>query len=106
MPSDCQLGMMRATLTSIVEGGIMPEPFHLPGGKPKQPDRKVDIQKRYDVYFSEYGQQASVHRNVLFRGTKCLFDDSPSFGNHFNEFIELEQENGQSVFISRHRIAY
>jgi hypothetical protein len=85
----------------------MPEPFHLPGGKkPKDTDRKIDTEKRYDVYSGEHGQPATVHRNVLFKGTRYLFDQGNSYASGFNEFIELEQSNNQSIFITRHRILF
>jgi hypothetical protein len=85
----------------------MPEPFHLPGGgKPKQSDRRIDTEKRYDVYCSDPGQQVTIHRNVLFKGTKYLFEEPQSYGMRFSEFIELEQSNKQLLFIGRHRILY
>lgn len=70
----------------------MPEPFHLPGGEnPARSTRKIDTEKRYDVYCSDHGQPVTVHRNVLFKGTKYLYEEPQSYGMRFNEFIELEQ---------------
>ena len=39
--------------------------------EPKQPEpeSKVDITKRYDVYCTRYPQGMHVYRNVLFKGT-------------------------------------
>jgi len=58
----------------------------------------IDMAKRYDVYCNEQNQMV-VYRNARFTGKKNLF---PSAGYEvFSEFIELEQENGQMIFIAR-----
>ena len=84
----------------------MPEPFFLPGGK-KQPDadRKIDTDKRYDVYCGEHGNPI-VHRNVQFKGTRYLFQEGRGIGSYGSEFIELEQADGKSIFIAAFRILY
>jgi hypothetical protein len=81
----------------------MPSRFNIPQ-EPKQPDpdSRVDVSKRYDVYCSRHNQEPIVYRNVLFKGSKTLF----SSGNFdiISQFLELEHPNGDRVFISRHGI--
>ena len=61
---------------------------------PKPQRETVDISKRYDVYCRE-GKEEVDYRNALFKGTKTLFQRGVS-----SEFIELEQSDGRSIFIS------
>src|SRR5664280_608222 len=69
---------------------------------PKSQRDLVDTGKRYDVYCTEQTQQVVVYRNALFKGAKSLFpkhrDDSLS------EFVELEQADGQTIFLARYSI--
>lgn len=69
---------------------------------PKAQRDLVDASKRYDVYCTEQTQQVVVYRNALFKGAKSLFpkhqDDSLS------EFVELEQSDGQTIFLARYSI--
>jgi hypothetical protein len=62
----------------------------------------VDTSKRFDVYCTEQTQEVVVYRNALFKGAKSLFpkhqDDSLS------EFVELEQADGQTIFIARYSV--
>ena len=58
----------------------------------------VDLSKRYDVYCSE-GNQLVVYRNVSFKRVKKLLTRS-EYGI-FYQFLELEQADGNSVFIAR-----
>jgi hypothetical protein len=73
---------------------------------PKQPsdDAKVDVSKRYDVYCSQHATGGLVvYRNVRFVRARSLL----GAGGHMDvlsQVIELEQSNGQTVFISRHGI--
>lgn len=67
--------------------------------KPSEPGPEpIDTGKRYDVYCTE-GNQLVVYRNVLFKSTKKLL----SRGEYgvFYQFLEIEQANGQVVFIAR-----
>jgi len=71
-------------------------------GKPESPtfqQDRIDTSKRYDVYCTERNQQVVVYRNALFKGTKKLF----SCGEYdtFSEFLEIEQADGQTIFIGR-----
>ena len=57
----------------------------------------VDLSKRYDVYCLE-GTQTGIYRNAFFKSRKALFprgdpDLTP-------EFVQLEPENGQAVFVA------
>lgn len=70
---------------------------------PPVPEPQIDTTKRYDVYCIEPNRQISIYRNAQFKGAAVLL---PSRGGrvHYPEFVELEQANGQSIFISRSSI--
>jgi ATP-dependent Clp protease ATP-binding subunit ClpA len=62
----------------------------------------VDTSKRYDVYCTEQTQQVVVYRNALFKEAKSLF---PKHGDDsLSEFVELEQADGQTIFLARYSI--
>ena len=62
----------------------------------------VDTSKRYDVYCSEGNQLVVVYRNALFKGrSKLLSTGQFDLGA---EFLELEQANGQSIYLSLHSV--
>jgi hypothetical protein len=69
---------------------------------PKLQRDLVDTSRRYDVYCTEQTQEVVVYLNALFKGAKCLLpkhqDDSLS------EFVELEQADGQTLFVARYSI--
>ncbi len=68
-----------------------------PDSRKPKPDL-VDTGKRYDVYCTERGRQV-VYQDVRFKGAKKLFpEDQPAA---WSEFIELEQADGQRVFVAR-----
>ena len=69
---------------------------------PELPEQ-VDTSKRYDIYTMEYGQRTVVLRNVIFKGIRALFANNDRL-NVMSSFIEVEQANGQAVFISRHSL--
>lgn len=62
----------------------------------------VDIRKRYDVYCSVRQQEVEVYLNALWKGGKRLFKEDPH--HILYEFVELEQADGQTVFIARSSI--
>jgi len=66
---------------------------------PKPQGDSVDTSKRYDVYCRERNQEVVIYRNALFKGRKNLLKR----GDHdfLSEFLELEQADGQIVFIAR-----
>lgn len=69
---------------------------------PKTQPGSVDTSKRYDVYCSERSHKVVVYRNALFKGrTKLLSSGEHDFGT---EFLELEQSNGQIVFVSKYSV--
>jgi len=74
-----------------------------PNVEPPKPQRdSVDTSKRYDVYCTERDQEVVVYRNALFKGTKALHP-----GNRYNtlaQFIEMEQADGQIVFIALYSV--
>lgn len=63
----------------------------------------IDTGKRYDVYCNERGQELVMYRNARFKGTKKLFPSVQSDIRY--QFIELEQADGQSIFILRLSLA-
>ena len=69
-----------------------------PNESGQPPSDAVDTRKRYDVYCREGDQPVLVFRNALFKGRrKLLSADTENFGA---EFLELEQADGQIVFLS------
>ena len=59
----------------------------------------VDTSKRYDVHCTDWSQGVTIHRNVRFKGVKHLLQRSQY--DVLSGYMELEQENGQTVFVSR-----
>lgn len=67
----------------------------------QQPDAhhgSVDTSKRYDVYCSEGSGQMAVYRNAQFKGRRRLLGAPPH--EMGNGFLELEQADGRTVFLS------
>jgi len=62
----------------------------------------IDTTKSYDVYCSERGQQVVVYRKALFKGVRTLYARTRI--DALSGFVELEQSNGQTVFIQRHSV--
>ena len=58
----------------------------------------VDTSKRYDIYCIERNQQVVVYRNALFKCRRKLLSTRPR--DFEAEFVELEQSNGQVVYLS------
>ena len=76
----------------------MPEP---PGGFESR-STSIDLDKRYDVYCTDPGNKMTVYKNVQFKGKRFLFGGgSTSFSDRF---VELEQSNGDSVYVSEFSI--
>jgi ATP-dependent Clp protease ATP-binding subunit ClpA len=73
----------------------LPQPANPP---PKPPLDSIDTTKRYDVYCSEWNQEMVVYRNAIFKGRSKLLSTRPH--DLGAEFIELEQSNGQTVYLS------
>ena len=67
--------------------------------KTKQSQREpIDITRRYDIYCRE-GDQEIIYRNTRFKGVKTLFKDREF--DVFSDYMELELEDGQTIFINR-----
>ena len=61
----------------------------------------IDSNKRYDVYCNRR-DEIIVYRSVLFKGMKSILPGArPDIGN---SFLELEQANGETIFIARMHI--
>ena len=76
-----------------------------PNPPPSLPEQgpQIDTSQRYDVYCHEPVRGVVVYRNALFKGTSLLL---PSTGGRVvhQDFLELEQANGQTIFLTRHSI--
>jgi hypothetical protein len=75
----------------------------VPGAQPLEPQPQIDTQKRYDVYCLEPSRQNVVYRNARFKGAAALLPH-PGGRMHHPDYVELEQANGQSIFIPRSSI--
>jgi hypothetical protein len=75
----------------------------VPSAKPPEPEPQIDTRKRYDVYCIEPNRQSVVYRNALFKGAAALLPH-PGGRMHYPDYVELEQANGQSIFIPRSSI--
>jgi hypothetical protein len=73
----------------------------LPTSLPPQGEA-VDLGKRYDVYCTDWSQGVTVYRNARFKGVKHLFPKSQY--DALSGFVELEQGDGQTIFVSRSSI--
>jgi hypothetical protein len=62
--------------------------------EPTPDEKRIDTTKRYDVYCSQWQHRIILFRNVRFKRVARLH------GRHFPDYTELEQENGQTVFVS------
>lgn len=62
----------------------------------------IDTTLRYDIYCREGNEKIVVYRNALFKNARSLFAQRD--WDTFSNFIELEQSNGQTIFISRHSL--
>ena len=72
-------------------------------GRMEMPDgRTVDIGKRFDIYVQESSSRVVVYRRAFFRGIRKLEE----LGRYDleAEFIEIEQENGESLFVRKYGI--
>jgi len=54
------------------------------------------------VYCSQRNQEIVVYRNALFKGVKSLF--KAHLYDTRGDFLELEQADGQKVFISKYSV--
>ncbi len=72
-----------------------------PNLPPSEP--QVDTAKRYDIYCMEPKAEIVVYRNARFKGSATLLP--PAGGRmHYPGYVELEQANGQSLFVPRSSI--
>jgi hypothetical protein len=69
---------------------------------PQLPGEAVDLGKRYDIYCTDWSQGVTVYRNARFKGIKHLFPKSQY--DALSGFVELEQGDGQTIFVSRSSI--
>lgn len=70
-------------------------------GEPEPAARRVepvDTGKRYDIVCCE-GEREVVFRNVRFKGVRTLLQQRED--DSLTDYVELEQANGETVFIAR-----
>lgn len=103
---DVDLEQTREEILKLLAPNAATEPGDVttsePPKKPEVPRSQsdwVDTGKRYDIYCSERNGNVVVYRNARFRGTKRLFPK-----DIFSEFLELEQSDGETVFVARSSI--
>ena len=96
--TDAGTELSPSNAASVQSGSKMPENAESP--KPQRDS--VDTSKRYDVYCTEQTQEVVVYRNALFKGTKSLF--SKNQYDALSQFVEVEQADGQTLFIARHSV--
>lgn len=83
----------------------MPSRFE-PSEEPSNPQKSgegegIDSTKRYDVYCHRHGHpQLMVYRNVVFKRATPLFSCGDAY-SRIGEYVELQQGNGHTVFVSR-----
>jgi ATP-dependent Clp protease ATP-binding subunit ClpA len=65
---------------------------------PKPASALVDTNTRYDVFCSE-GTREVIYQNVLFKGSKKLFQENEH--DILGDFLEIEQADGKTMFIAR-----
>lgn len=58
----------------------------------------VDTTRRYDIHCRD-GEHEIIYRNARFKGIKTLFKEREF--DVFSDYMELEQEDGQTIFINR-----
>jgi hypothetical protein len=63
------------------------------------PGEIVDAGRRYDIYCADWSREMTVYRNARFKGIKYLYPKSPH--DALAAFVELEQSDGQTIFVSR-----
>ena len=73
------------------------------GSDTPKPLEPIDVSRRYDLYCTQFGKSSVVYRNVLFKARKALLPTGQPY-DLGSEFLEIEQENGESFFIGRMNI--
>jgi hypothetical protein len=67
-----------------------------------EPLAEIDLSKRYDIYVAEMGRRIVVYRGARFRGMRGL--ERSGRYDISSEFYEIEQANGDPLFIRRHAV--
>jgi hypothetical protein len=89
--------------TPVTAGSMPPRPDKHPHYVLQQPaGDPIDTARRYDIYCTEAGRGTVVYRSARFKAMKHLFQRSPT--DPQSGFVELEQSDGQTVFVSRSSI--
>ena len=98
---DVDVEQTRQEVLKELDPNLRPQGVQAPQAKaaPSPKPDVVDTSKRYDVYCSGRDQEAVVYRNARWKGGKRLFPADPH--HILYEFVELEQEDGQAIFIAR-----
>ena len=75
----------------------------MPGREDITESEPVDIGKRYDIYVMDTPERTVVYRKVFFRGVRKLEARERGYTS-FLDFIEIEQANGETLFLRNHSI--
>ncbi|HEV8377906.1 MAG TPA: hypothetical protein VGP99_03570 [Tepidisphaeraceae bacterium] len=67
-----------------------------------EPD-EIDLARRYDIYVAETPQRVVVYRGAFIRGLKG-FTRRDRFGISLDDFLEIEQANGDCVLVRRYSV--
>ncbi len=87
----------------VTAGSMPPRPDRQPHYVLQQPaGEPVETTIRYDIYCADSGCGTVVYRNARFKSMKHLFPRSPS--DALSGFVELEQADGRTLFVSRSSI--
>ena len=86
----------------------MPSRFDPPSGRESEPEftpthKPIDGSKRYDVYCAHHGSPFVVYKNVRIMGATPLLSNDEGI-SRIGDFVELEAEAGQSVYVARFSI--
>jgi hypothetical protein len=103
---DVDLERTRAEVLRILAPNSTPDPMGRASSEAshkreilKSQDDRVDTSTRYDIYCAQRSGELVVYRNARFKGKKRLF---PRWQHDtFSEFLEVEQSDGQTVFVAR-----
>ncbi len=70
----------------------------MPSRFDEPPADEIDLGRRYDVYVAEQNHRVVVYRGAMVRGVRAF---GPGSRTGTSDFLELEQSNGDTVFVRR-----
>lgn len=88
----------RQQVLKVLDPNYEPPDVSRKKAKPEAEPEAIDISKHYDVYCRE-GEREMIYRNARFKGLRTLFKKKEF--DVLSDDMELEQEDGQTIFIGR-----